>query len=110
MKVLSTLKVNKQYMWYHTFDHVIIQAIIEIDHVSFVEYYNEHVNELTEERVQSLFAPEYESIHDKPFLIEENKEFYIILNRRKEEYHEQYKKLIERILNEKPLKLKRKQK
>jgi hypothetical protein len=96
MKVLAVAKRNKNYRWSYTFEKCKIEAVFENDHITFLEYYNNHVNTLTEETVKALFHREGEIItkKDLPFMIEENIDFYTILNRKQEQYKEKFRKII----------------
>jgi hypothetical protein len=94
MIILAVAKRNEFYVWKNTFAKCTIEAVLKNDHVSFREHYNGHVTILREELVQSLF-PKDIPIRDRPCLIKDNKEFYAILNRKKEKYKHIFEKIIE---------------
>jgi len=94
MIILAVAKRNEFYVWKNTFAKCTIEAVLENDHVSFIEHYNGHVTILREELVRSLF-PKDTPIRDRPFLIKDNKEFYAILNRKKEKYKHIFEKIVE---------------
>jgi hypothetical protein len=103
MKVLAIAKKNEGYVWKKTFEKCIIEVVLENEHITFLEYYNNKVNTLSEELVQSLFPKEENSetpIRECPFLIKDNVDFYTILNRKKEVYKKAYQKILE--LSNKP--------
>lgn len=96
MNVLAIAKRNEGYRWKDTFKKCIIEAVLENGSVSFLEYYNSNVNTLPEETIRSLFHREGETItkKDLPFLIDDNVDFYTILNRKQEEYKEKYLEIL----------------
>jgi len=93
MIVLAIAKKNELYRWKNTFQKCSIKAVLENDNISFLEYFNGHVNTLREELVTSLF-PLDTSVKDRPFLIRDNKDFYTILNRNKRRFKEKYMEII----------------
>jgi hypothetical protein len=105
MKILATLAHNKKYIWVHTFDKVKIEAILENDHVSYIEHYNGNVNTLPEELIRQLLCGVNSPVHDRPFLVKENIDFYIVLNRKREKYKNQYNQIVKKAipLIEKPV-------
>lgn len=103
MKVLSIAKNNVDYLWATTFKNVVIEAVLENEHISFLEYFNNHVNTLSEELVQSLFPKELNPeipMRDCPFLIQQNSSFYAILHRKEPLYKERFAEILQEI--EKP--------
>jgi hydrogenase maturation factor len=101
MKILATAKRNKKYLWEKTFEKCAIVAALENDHITFLEYCNNHVNTLSEERVKSLFPKEINleievPIRECPFLSEENADFFAILNRKQEQYKTRFLEIITR--------------
>jgi hypothetical protein len=103
MKVLAIAKTNKNYIWAKNFSKCTIEAVLENDHISFLEYFNNHVNTLSEELIQSLFPRETNieiSEKDCPFLLAENRDFYAILHRKEPLYHAIYKEIVVRAVTE----------
>jgi len=103
MKVLATAKRNELYVWNQTFKKVVIIAALENDHIVFLEYFNNNVNTLSEDLVQSLFPRENipeTPIRDCPFLVKDNENFYAVLHRKNVLYKEKFEEILE--LSNKP--------
>jgi len=89
MKLLATARPNKKYRWHNNINFV-IQARIN-NKIRYYEVGDGYEHCLSEELVKLLFPNGM--IKDRPFLAKENKEFYAVLNRRKNRYKETYEKL-----------------
>jgi hypothetical protein len=96
MRYFIIAKPNENYIWKSTFKHCTINAVLEDEHISFLEYFNGRVNPLSEELVLSLFPIDV-TLRDRPFLIKENEIFYTILRRKNPRYKEKYSLFLEKL-------------
>lgn len=92
MKVLAKAHPNKKYIYHNNLDKLYLEARLENNKVSFVEVsttvpIKEHL--LKEETVLSLFPVDVEET-SRPFLIQENLDFYAILHRDKPRYQKRF--------------------
>ena len=90
MKILATATKNKRYHWHRNITFT-IEARLTGNQVRYYEVTSNYESCLTEETVRKLFSGGM--IKDRPFLAKENRDFYAVLNRRKKQYKELYRKL-----------------
>jgi len=89
MKILATAKPNQKYRWHKNIDFV-IQARIN-NKIRYYEVADGRENCISEELVKLLFPNGM--IKDRPFLAKENPDFYVVLNRNKKRYKDNFNKL-----------------
>ena len=89
MRILAIAKPNAGYRWYSNLENVTIEARLVNNEIRYYEMENGTQKELTEKAVKNIFRPGY-SRKDQPFLVERNRDFYAVLNRKLDEYHTEY--------------------
>jgi hypothetical protein len=87
--LLSTAHPSKKYKWNRNFDNVMIEAHFMEKQVRFVEVRDGNSRPIKEELARCLF-PISVPIIDRPFLVKENKEFWMILNRHRSRFKVQW--------------------
>jgi len=92
MRVLATAHPNKKYRWYGCLEKVTIQAVLINNKIRYYELNGIKQRRIAEENVNVLF-PAGALIKDRPFLRKENRDFFIILKRKKVKFKEDYRKL-----------------
>jgi hypothetical protein len=96
MKLLAKAYPNQCYENIQSISDIIIEArLTDNNQINFYETHikrPEWVVKISEETVKSLF-PHSVSIKERPFLLKENKDFDIILNRNKKHYIEAFENL-----------------
>jgi hypothetical protein len=92
MKTLAIAKPNKRYRWYSSLRQVTLEARLCNNKVHYYELCNGTVNRISEELVRSMF-PTGCLIKERPFLVRENHDFYVVLNRHRVNYKPLYKQL-----------------
>lgn len=85
--VLAAARPNEQYIYSSNFAGVTLEARRVNDQVRFYEMNNGHEHSLSEEIVKHMFKPNY-PIKEQPFRVNENMEFWAVLNRRQKRFQD----------------------
>jgi len=104
--LLAVAKPNFSYQYVNNFKNIILEARL-IGHK--VMYYEVHVDGikkgkeicLRQEIVHELFHCS-RLIHERPFVMKPNRDFYAVLERHRSKYHDRFILLKEKTLNDKP--------
>lgn len=94
MKLLATATPNKRYRWYGSLADVHLEARLVNTRLHFYEVSPYRQRQIGESLVKALF-PEQIRIRERPFLKDNNPEFFAILHRHRKKYRPTYLKLIE---------------
>ena len=92
MRVLATAKANKLYRWWRNLAGITLEARIINNKIVFYECSIGREHCLTEDIVKSLFCLD-RHIKEQPFLMKENKDFYVVLNKHRARYVERYQQI-----------------
>lgn len=94
MRVLATARPNEKYENIKSIQDMILETRLINNEIHYFETHTKKpdwIVEIKESTVFALFGSPDIPIHDRPFLIHENREFYIVLKRK---FHpEAYQKL-----------------
>jgi hypothetical protein len=93
MRLLATAKPNMEYKHFHNINSFKLQVCIIDRKVHFLEHYNGHINDLSEDLVKRLF-PVTVPHNEKPFLSIDNKDFYCILHRKKRRFKQHFQEIL----------------
>lgn len=95
MRVLAEAKPNPLYVNYRCLADLTIQAQFMNNQILYVETHSKNPDwraKVKESTLKDMFSVSRQ-IKDRPFLIKENREFFIVLNRRKKRYHDSFLKI-----------------
>lgn len=94
MRVLATAKPSLQYEHCYNFSKVTLEARLVNNRIHYYEINKRTaaVHLLAEDLVKALFPLDC-PIKERPFLIKENRDFWVVLNRNRTKYQEQYKRI-----------------
>jgi len=100
MRLLAVAKPNTRYVWYRNFMSVTLEARLFNNKIVYYEIWDGKERRISEKAVKNMFRVGY-SVNDQPFLVKENRDFYVVLNRRLADYFPKYKELKNREINSK---------
>jgi hypothetical protein len=92
MIVLATATPNKRYEHYNNFKNVTLQAVYTDGRVTFKELQPGRIFTVSEDTVRSLFNDRL--VVERPFLDQENTDFYAVLNRKRSRYAVRYNQIL----------------
>lgn len=95
MKVLATAFPNATYEHIHSLRDVFIEVCINDDNeIVYIEKHTkkpEWIAQIKEETVRDLFFTIERSEKERPFLKENNMDFYAVLNRERKKYNKMFR-------------------
>jgi len=92
MRILAVAKPHDAYRWSRNLQSLHLEAHLVNNQVEYWEVEGESYRPISEDMVRNMFRPELPLI-DQPFLVGENREFWIVLNRSRPRYREEWIKL-----------------
>ena len=98
MRILAKAHSNKLYVHHSNLDNLYLEARLVNDQVHYYEVQTAPVIKefrLKEETIHELFPVDC-MIHDRPFLVSENHDFYAVLNRYKVRYSSRFQELVKK--------------
>ncbi|GAF75985.1 unnamed protein product [marine sediment metagenome] len=91
-RTLAIATPSDVYRWYRSLRRVTVEARLREGKIYYYEKFNGSERRISEQLVIEMF-PTTGMVRERPFLVKENQDFYAVLNRHKNRYKDQYKKL-----------------
>lgn len=91
-RTLAIATPSDSYRWYRSLKTLILEARLHDGKIYYYEKFNGTERRISEPLVREMF-PTTGMVRERPFLVKENTDFYAVLNRHKNRYKDQYKKL-----------------
>lgn len=93
VRTLAVATPSLRYRWYTSLRQTSLEARLVNGRVIYYENHKGRARAVAETTVRALFPTDC-VIRDRPFLARDNKEFWVVLNRGRHTFKDEYKKLI----------------
>jgi hypothetical protein len=94
MKVLATAYPSTRYRWFASLKDTKLEARQTNSTIRFYEIFQGKEKSITTALVKSLFPTDCRIV-DRPFLVQDNKDFYTVLRRKTQKYRDHFNGLRE---------------